>query len=285
MEKSAAIRHPIEWAQIRLREAALRSSAGAARPPDTASLVPAHIDGADLRAALSAGFDDFLAFRSDVIVLCIIYPLAGAILWRFASGADMLQMVFPLVAGFALVGPLFATGLYEMSRQREAGEPVTWQAAFDAFRSPAILRIATLGVGLLVLFGAWLLTAQAIYGMTVGQEHPASLTDFVHDVTGTGPGVAMTVFGVGAGFLFAVLVLCTSLVSFPLLLDRNVTIEQAVSASIAAARENPRLVTIWGAIVAAGLVLGAAPGLAGLIVTMPVLGHATWHLYRRLLPR
>jgi uncharacterized membrane protein len=79
-------------------------------------------------------------------------------------------------------------------------------------------------------------------------------------------------------------VLCISLISFPLMLDRNVGIEQAVQASVAAARANPRTVAIWGLVVAAGLAVGALPCLAGLIVTMPVLGHATWHLYRRILP-
>ncbi len=283
MQRDAAIRHPIEWAAARLQAATLRPQAGslAASTP-----LPAlrRITTADLRAALLAGFDDFLTFRSDVIVLCFIYPLAGAVLWRVATGVNMLQLLFPLAAGFALVGPLFATGLYEMSRQREQGGPITWAAAFDAFRSPAIGAIFGLGVMLLAIFAAWIGTAQAIYGMSVGALHPATTGEFLRDVATTGPGIALIVFGVAAGFPFAVLVLCISLISFPLILDRTVSIETAIATSMAAARANPRVVAIWGAIVAAGLVLGAAPVLVGLSVTMPVLGHATWHLYRRLMP-
>jgi len=282
MEKAATIRHPVEWAAARLQAAAQRSAVPVAPPAPLPALRT--ITTADLRAALLAGFDDFLAFRSDVIVLCFIYPLAGAVLWRFATGVNMLQLLFPLAAGFALVGPLFATGLYEMSRQRELGGPITWGVAFDAFRSPAIGAIFGLGVVLLAIFAAWIGTAQAIYGMSVGALHPETTAAFVGDVLTTGPGIALIVFGITAGFLFAALVLCISLISFPLMLDRTVSVETAIATSIAAARANPRVVTIWGAIVAAGLVLGAAPFLVGLIITMPVLGHATWHLYRRLLP-
>lgn len=283
MAKAGVIRNPIEWTASHL------GGLGAAPPPGIVqgpvTLPACHlITTADLRAALREGFDDFAAFRSDVIVLCIIYPLAGAIMWRLATGMDLVQLIFPLVAGFALVGPLFATGLYEMSRQREQGRPITWAAAFDAFRSPNIVSILGLGAVLLVIFAAWLFTAQTLYGVTVAHEHPASFQAFAQDVALTGPGIAMTVLGFAAGFVFAAIVLCISLISFPLLLDRRVTLQQAVTASVQAARANPRVVAIWGLIVATGLAIGVGTGLVGLIVTMPVLGHATWHLYRRLLP-
>jgi uncharacterized membrane protein len=284
MEKSSTIRHPVEWTAARLQAAASRSRSTLPVPVAGPIPTPRHITADDLRAALADGAADFLAFRSDVIVLCFIYPIAGAVLWRFATGANMLQLVFPLAAGFALVGPLFATGLYEMSRQRERGAAITWSAAFDAFRSPAVGAIIGLGMVLMAIFAFWLFTAQIIFRATVAAEHPASAAAFAHDVLLTGPGIAMTVIGCGVGFLFAALVLCISLISFPLLLDRHTGVDQAVSASIAAARANPRVVAVWGLIVAAGLVLGAIPFLAGLIVTMPILGHATWHLYRRLMP-
>jgi uncharacterized membrane protein len=285
MAKSAVIRHPLEWTASRL--GALGGPGTTAGPAFARPAVlppPAIIGTTDLRSALRAGLDDFLAFRSDVIVLCIMYPLAGSVLWRFATGMDLLQLVFPLVAGFALVGPLFATGLYEMSRQRESGRDISWGAAFDAFRSPNIGAIFGLGFVLMTILAAWLFAAQGIYASTVAHEHPASVNEFINDVLFTGPGVAMMIGGFAAGFAFAAVVLCISLISFPLLLDRHVSLEQAVAASIAAARANPQTVAVWGVIVAAGLAIGAAPALIGLIVTMPILGHATWHLYRRLLP-
>ncbi|MEJ0046036.1 MAG: DUF2189 domain-containing protein [Rhodospirillales bacterium] len=230
------------------------------------------------------GYADFLAFRSDVIVLCLVYPIAGSLLWRLASGHSLPQLIFPLVAGFALVGPLCATGLYEMSRRHELGEPITWASAFAAFRSPGIRSILTLGICLLVVFVAWLAAAELIYLATLGPGLPASFAALTHDVLFTTRGRLMTIIGIDVGFFFAVAVLCTTAIAFPLLLDRKVTVSQAVQASIRAALTNPREMALWGLIVAGLLVLGSAPFLVGLIVVVPVLGHGTWHLYRKLIP-
>jgi uncharacterized membrane protein len=281
MEKSVASRNPLEWAAAHMETL---SDPRATDARSAAMPTPKRISTADLRSALAEGYADFLAFRSDVIVLCIIYPLAGCLLWRFASGYSLPQLIFPLIAGFALVGPLFATGLYEMSRRHEAGEPVTWGTAFAAFRSPGIGAIFTLGVGLLAVFLVWLVTAELIYLATLGPGVPVSFAAFTHDVLFTARGRLMTIIGIDVGLLFAVLVLCTTAIAFPLLLDRQATAAQAIRASIRAVQTNPREMAIWGAIVEGLLVLGSLPLLVGLIVVVPLLGHATWHLYRKLMP-
>ena len=102
---------------------------------------------------------------------------------------------------------------------------------------------------------------------------------------GTGAGWTMIIVGIGVGFLFALLVLAVSVVSFPLLLDRNVGIGTAVTTSIRVVATNPAVMALWGLIVAAGLVVGSLPLFVGLVVILPVLGHATWHLYRKVVPR
>jgi len=238
----------------------------------------------DLRDVLARGVEDFGAYRTDVIFICIIYPLAGLILARVAAGYDMLPLVFPLASGFALIGPVAAVGLYEMSRRREQGADITWLDAFGVVKAPAFGAILVLGLVLLAIFLLWLAAAWAIYHATLGPEPPASVGSFVRDVFTTGAGWTLIIVGNLVGFLFAVLVLTISVISFPLLLDRDVGLYTAVATSILAVVTNPVPMAVWGLIVAGGLVLGSLPALLGLIFVMPVLGHATWHLYRKVVP-
>jgi uncharacterized membrane protein len=240
---------------------------------------------ADLKDSLVRGVADFGAYRSDVIFLCIMYPIAGLVLARLVFGYDMLPMLFPLASGFALIGPVAAVGLYEMSRRREQGEPVNWAAAFSVVRSPSFGAIFVLGLALFVIFLLWMLTAHGIYYATLGPALPVSVTAFARDVFTTPQGWTMIAVGVGVGFLFAVLALTISVISFPLLLDRDVGLATAVATSMRAVAKNPGPMAVWGLIVAASLVIGSIPLLLGLIVVMPVLGHATWHLYRKTVPR
>ena len=239
----------------------------------------------DLREALRKGFEDFTASRSDVIFICLIYPLAGLFLVWLFFGYQLLPLIFPAASGFALIGPVAAVGLYDMSRRREMGEEPSWADAFKLFTSPSFGAILVLGVGMIVLFLFWMVVAQMIYGATLGPEPPASVGQFITDVLFTGAGWAMIIVGCAVGFLFAVGALAISVVSFPLLVDRDVGVPVAVATSIRVALENPVTVLAWGLIVAIGLVLGSIPLFLGLIVVLPVLGHATWHLYRRAVVR
>jgi uncharacterized membrane protein len=142
--------------------------------------------------------------------------------------------------------------------------------------------VLVLGVALVATFLLWQLAAWLIYRVTLGPAEPASLGAFVHSVLFTNAGHMMIVIGVGVGFLFAVFAMSISLVSFPLLIDRDVGLDTAIKTSIRAVRMNPVETALWGLIVAAGLVLGSIPLFIGLVVTIPVLGHATWHLYRKI---
>jgi uncharacterized membrane protein len=253
---------------------------GIAAPPAVRRI---HV--ADLRWALARGMEDFGASRTDVIFLCVIYPLLGLLLARVASGYEMLPLVFPLASGFALLGPLAAVGLNEMSHRRELGLSAGWADAFSVFRSPAIGRIVLLGAVLIVMFLFWLVLSNAIYNLTLGPKPPESLGNFAHDVIATHAGRTMAFAGIGIGFMFAAVAGTISVVSFPMLLDRNVSLETAVRTSIRVVARNPLTMVVWGLIIAGSLLIGSIPLLLGLIVVMPVLGHATWHLYRRVVPR
>ncbi|MFZ1427364.1 MAG: DUF2189 domain-containing protein [Geminicoccaceae bacterium] len=288
MISSDHIRNPAEWSVDQLRAAgrAVERAGHSVGGPDTAHARPLpavrRITVADLKEVLAQGFADFAAYRSDVVFICLIYPLAGLVLAWFALQYDILPLVFPLAAGFALLGPVAAVGLYEISRRREQGGATSWMDALGVVRAPAFGAIFVLGLALLAIFLLWLGVAHTIYMATLGPLAPASVGTFLEDVLTTAPGWAMIVLGVGVGFLFAVLVLTISVVSFPMLLDRDPGLVAAVSTSVRAVRMNPGPMAVWGLIVAGGLVIGSLPVLLGLIVVMPVLGHATWHLYRKL---
>jgi uncharacterized membrane protein len=280
------IRNPFELALEQLSRAASAAGDAAVKSRVEVSLAPPtirRIEVGDLWDALRKGVGDFAAIRADVLFICLIYPLAGLVLARLAFSYNMLPLVWPLMAGFTLIGPVAAIGLYEISRRREQGLPVTWASAFGVLRSPALGSILWLGSILLGLFLLWLVAAYGIYLATLGPATPTSIGAFIRDVFQTGAGRAMIVAGVGVGFLFAVVTLAISVVSFPLLLDRNVGMATAITTSVRAVAANPGPMSLWGVIVVAGLFVGSIPALFGLIFVMPVLGHATWHLYRKVI--
>ena len=187
------IRNPIEWTGEQIVNAG-HAIASAHRTldhmADTAhSPIPAvrKITIADVRESLAKGFDDFQAYRSDVLFVGIIYAAVGLVLARAVFGSDMLPLLFPLASGFAIIGPFAAIGLYEMSRRREQGAEVTWANAFDVFKAPAVGGIMALGVMLVMLFLVWLAAAWGIYALTLGPAEPVSISAFAPALTYSRP--------------------------------------------------------------------------------------------------
>jgi uncharacterized membrane protein len=252
-------------------------------PVETSHLPKVRTIGlADLKQALARGFDDFRAMPTHVVFLSLLYPLVGLALGSATFGYDLVPLLYPLVAGFALVGPFAAIGLYELSRRREMHLDTSWQHAFDIVHSPSLWSIAALGALLVMIFGVWMAVANAIYVANFGDQPVLSVTAFLRQVFTTPEGLNLIVLGNAVGFLFAVLTFILSVVSFPLLLDRNVGAAVAVATSLRAVARNPLIMAVWGLILACGLILGSAPLFFGLAVVMPILGHASWHLYRRV---
>ncbi|WP_159588598.1 DUF2189 domain-containing protein [Chelativorans xinjiangense] len=239
------------------------------------------VDFADIVDVLRRGLDDFWEKPSHYVFLCLIYPIVGIILITWASSGHALQLIFPLIAGFALLGPFAAIGLYEISRRRELDMDTSWRHAFEVLRSPAIPSMVAVGAILMVIFLVWIFTAQALYAWIYGPTLPESFIGFVREVLTTQQGWALLLLGNGIGFIFALVVLSTTSVAFPLLLDRDVGAYSAIQTSARVMLANPLPVLFWGLIVAALLVIGSLPFFVGLAVVIPVLGHSTWHLYRK----
>lgn len=284
------IRNPIEWGMDQLGSAGRHAEDightlhGEGEIAATELPTIGRLRKGDLRDALRRGWQDMQASRTDALFLCLIYPVAGIFAVYAALNYALLPLLFPIASGFALIGPVAAIGIYEMSRRREMGQDTSWADALGTIRSPAFGGILALGLLLFAIFIAWLGTAQMIYNATLGPEAPASIAAFAGDVVGTQAGWTMAAVGTGAGFLFALIVLTIGIVSFPMMLDRNIGVIGAMLTSMRVVQKNPLAAARWGIIVAGLLAIASIPAFLGHIVVMPLLGHATWHLYRKAVP-
>jgi uncharacterized membrane protein len=256
--------------------------------PTASSLQPPSIrtiSRADLSWALREGWADFLEKRGDIVLVAILYPLLMLAMAWVALGNGLFPLLMPLTAGLSLLGPIVAVGFYELARRREEGRDAGWAHFLDPFRGPSAAQIIPLGIFLGLLFLAWIAVAWAIYQITLGTLQPADPATFVRLLFTTSEGWQLILFGNLAGFVFAAITLVTTVVSFPLLVDRPIDLVIAVQTSLRAARRNPVEIAIWGLTVAVLLALACIPLFVGLVVALPVLGYASWHLYTRLVDR
>jgi len=290
------IRNPVEWLVDELREVS-KGVEGAGKSVQhtsthlfSAPLAVSRIEIRDLRDVLAKGFDDFMAYRTDIIFLIVIYPIAMALIGISAVQHAFIPLLFPIISGSAIMGPFVGIFLYELSRRREINlqrhhaDTHSWANALTIGRRRNFGAVVLLGALLVAMYLVWLGTAFWIYQATHGPQPIESASRFVQDLFLTQAGWWLIGLGVAVGFLFAAIALMLTVVSFPLMIDRDVGLGTAVETSIRATLTNPVPVAVWGLVVVGGLIAGAIPLLVGLAVVMPVLCHASWHLYRKLVP-
>jgi uncharacterized membrane protein len=236
----------------------------------------------DLWQSLREGYDDFNAKPSFGVFLVIIYPLFALLLTLFLISDNLLYLAFPILAGLTLLGPAFSVGLFEMSRRRERGLDVSWRSAFGFVHTSSFAPIAALSVVMMLLYVAWLFMAEFLYLGLFSVDPPASVAEFTNEIIATRRGAGLMMYGTVLGFVFAFTAFATSVVGFPLLLDKPASAATAIATSVRAVTSNPLVMAVWAVTVVVLLAAGAVLFLIGLAAILPILGHATWHLYRKV---
>ena len=240
------------------------------------------MEKSDLKAALNAGLEDFKAAPAFGLFFSLIYVLGGLGLWFGLGAAGQPVWFIPIAAGFPLFAPFAAIGLYEVSRRREAGEPLDWAPILSALKGKGDGQLALVAVGVLLIFGFWIILARGIFAIFmarsgVGFESIGLLFSL--------PGITMLLIGTLVGGLVALVLYALTVISLPMLLDREIDFVTAMITSVQTVRDNPEVMLTWAAVIAGLLVAAMIPAFLGLLVVLPVLGHATWHLYRRAVER
>jgi uncharacterized membrane protein len=236
----------------------------------------------ELMPALKAGFDDLRELRTDQVTIAVLFPLAGLAVAGVIADRALLPFLFPVASGFALIGPLATLWYAALSRGRELWGEDAASHPLHLFFGPRGRSLRLLGGVAILLFLLWNAAAGVIYYLTLGTSHEKANAFFLIRVLTTRAGWEMIVIGCGVGVIFALITVAVGCVSFPLALDKPVTAIEAIRVSLTAMARNPLFMLCWGIVIVAGLVVGAIPGRLGLAVTLPVLGHATWHVYRRI---
>ena len=257
--------------------------------PPTAPLPPARpvrvmrdLALRDLAQALVAGWRDFQQLPQFGLFFGGVYVLTGlAIGWAALAGGEIAWLI-PAIAGFPLVAPFVAVGLYEASRRREAAEPLTWRGVLGALKGHGDDQILSMGVIVFVAFSFWMIVAHAIFAIFMAESGiGAGSADEILALFLTPAGLAMLAVGSIVGGVMALAFYAMTVISLPMLVDRKVDFLTAIIASFKVVRGNPVVMLVWAAVIAALLFAAMIPAFAGLLVALPVLGHATWHLYRR----
>jgi uncharacterized membrane protein len=252
-------------------------ASGAAAPIEVYSLTEE-----DLRAAIQAGIDDFKAVPVFGVFFAAFYVAGGLALWfgLFASGQP--AWFIAIAAGFPLFAPFAAVGLYEVSRRREAGEPLSWGPILSALKGRGDGQLALMAVGVLIAFGFWIILARGIFAIFLGTS---GIGFESLGTLWTLPGIAMLLVGTAVGGLVALALFTVTVMSLPMLLDRDIDFVTAMITSVRAVSGNPQVMMKWAALIAGLLFAAMVPLFLGLVVVLPILGHATWHLYRRAVAR
>lgn len=232
-------------------------------------------------AWLAAGWNDMWRAPGVSLAYGALFTLLSLALTASLVWANAFFLLLPMAAGFMLVGPILAVGLYEVSRRLESGEPVTFAVAIMGFRRHGA-QLAVMGVVLMIFLLAWMRLATLIFALFFNLEAPA-WDSFMATVFYTTESIPFLVIGTTIGAIVAFFVFSISAVSIPMILDRDTNAIIAVLASLTAVRYNMKAMLVWASLIVLFTTAGLVTGYLGLIITLPLIGHATWHAYKDLI--
>lgn len=235
----------------------------------------------DVTAALAQGMADFRRYPLFGLFFGGIYALGGLFIVVILSLYHQPWMIIPVAIGFPLIGPFVAVGLYEISRRHERGEPITWRGVLTEVFRQRERQLSWMAFAVLFVFWIWIYQVRLLLALFLGFKIPASLAAFATVVTTTPEGMLFLLVGTIVGGVLATVLFSLTVISMPLLLDHDIDFVTAMLLSIRTVVENPGAMLAFGLIVGTGAFLSLLPLFAGLFIALPVLGHATWHLYRR----
>jgi len=240
------------------------------------------IDLSDINEAWADGLSDFRAAPIYGLAFGGFYAAGGIVIVLSITALGLGYLAYPLAAGFALIGPFAAVGLYEVSRRREAGMPLTWPAVLSAIFEQRHRQLAWMGFVTLFFFVVWMYLVQLLVALFLGTRSYATLHEFLIALTTTPQGLLFLFLGHAVGALLAVTLFAVTFVSFPLLLDRDVDFVTAMITSVRAVTTSPLAAIGWAVTVVVLLILASLPFFLGLVIVLPILGHTTWQLYRKI---
>jgi len=240
------------------------------------------IEIADVLDCIAQGVKDFGRAPQYGMFFGAVYAIGGLLIVWAAYALDYRYLIYPFIMGFALFAPFGAAGTYEISRRLESGEPLSWSAILGSVWSRAGKELAWLALVSLFTLIIWLDLAVFVFLMFYGAGIP-SLPQLFTDVFTTPYGVAFLLVGNGLGAIIALIVFSFTAFAPPLIVDREVDFVTAMTTSVRAVLANPRPMLAWAIVIGADLAISFATLFVALLVIFPVLGHATWRLYRRVI--
>jgi uncharacterized membrane protein len=249
--------------------------------PRPAMPVVRNIAVADLRACLATGFADFRRAPLYGLFFGAVYALGGLLIVALVFQFGMPYLAYPLAIGFALIGPFIAVGLYEVSRRLEAGRPLDWPGILRVIYDQRRRELSWMGFVVLFVLWIWLYQVRLLIALFLGSRATIDLGRFLHVVVSTPEGLIFLAVGHLVGAILALVLFSVTVIACPLLLDRNVDFVTAIVTSVKTVATSPLPMILWGLLVVVLILVASVPAFLGLFVVLPVLGHATWHLYRR----